>query len=299
MAQPTGSDGGAGGGDGGGGSGNSGGGNGGTSSTLYLFTFLATLFVLLLVSSAIILRSFILRRRFRRRVEEALANGLFLDLPPPPGPPIRALGEKPKLFDRWVVPATDGIARGQIIGDEKSNWAWETLMPVSAHMVKPPKSSSSNSSTLSSSTPAPGPSPPPSRLTRLLPFSFSRGRARSQSQPQTPSPPRIPSSPMLVPSGPSSPTRTATAAETRVAVSVLIAMPSPSRPLLYGGKGKEIAASNESPASGLAHGPGSGTGQRWDDGEREGEMPDVVFGLAEVPYKRFGVGDDDTARRPT
>ncbi|KAF9235630.1 hypothetical protein BU15DRAFT_77756 [Melanogaster broomeanus] len=50
------------------------------SSTLYLFTFLATLFVLLLISSSIVLRSCILRRRFRQRYERALADGRLNDL---------------------------------------------------------------------------------------------------------------------------------------------------------------------------------------------------------------------------
>ncbi|KAF9219159.1 hypothetical protein BS17DRAFT_789921 [Gyrodon lividus] len=50
------------------------------SSTLYLFTFLATLFVLLLISSSIAFRSFVLRRRFRRGYERALADGLVTDI---------------------------------------------------------------------------------------------------------------------------------------------------------------------------------------------------------------------------
>ncbi|KAL7410171.1 hypothetical protein BDY24DRAFT_400995 [Mrakia frigida] len=52
-----------------------GGGSSATQSSLYLFTFLATLFVLLGVSFSIATRSFILRRRFRARVEAALLRG--------------------------------------------------------------------------------------------------------------------------------------------------------------------------------------------------------------------------------
>lgn len=71
------------------------------------FTFLATLFLLLFVSSAIILRSFILRRRFRRRIEEAILAGV---IPPPQTGRVsrrRVIGEKPKLWEARVHPAPD------------------------------------------------------------------------------------------------------------------------------------------------------------------------------------------------
>jgi hypothetical protein len=70
------------------------------------FTFLATLFLLLFVSSAIILRSFILRRRFRRRIEEAILAGV---IPPPQTGRVnrrRVIGEKPKLWEARVCPAS-------------------------------------------------------------------------------------------------------------------------------------------------------------------------------------------------
>jgi len=66
-----------------------------------LFTFLTTLLLLLGVSCAIIIRSLILRRRFRRRVQEAIANGVLV-----PGlmtePMPRELGEKPKMWNVWI-----------------------------------------------------------------------------------------------------------------------------------------------------------------------------------------------------
>ena len=73
----------------------------------YRFTFLATLFLLLFVSSAIILRSFVLRRRFRRRIEEAILAGVVA---PHHGARVRSrrvIGEKPKLWEARVAPATD------------------------------------------------------------------------------------------------------------------------------------------------------------------------------------------------
>jgi hypothetical protein len=78
------------------------------------FTFLATLFVLLLISASIIFRSFLIRRRFRRRVEDALAQGVFLDLQPSAlGLTSRYIGEKPSVHEAWVEP--DAI-------HEKSQW---------------------------------------------------------------------------------------------------------------------------------------------------------------------------------
>ena len=71
------------------------------------FTFLATLFLLLFVSSAIILRSFILRRRFRQRIEEAILAGVIVPNPTGRVNRRRALGEKPKLWEARVFPADD------------------------------------------------------------------------------------------------------------------------------------------------------------------------------------------------
>ncbi|WWC60349.1 uncharacterized protein I303_102920 [Kwoniella dejecticola CBS 10117] len=48
---------------------------GGGSTTLYLFTFLITILVLGLISSGLLIRAYILRRRFHRRVEEAIRRG--------------------------------------------------------------------------------------------------------------------------------------------------------------------------------------------------------------------------------
>ncbi|WRT65733.1 uncharacterized protein IL334_002681 [Kwoniella shivajii] len=47
----------------------------GGSTTLYLFTFLITILVLGLISSGLLIRAYILRRRFHRRVEEAMRRG--------------------------------------------------------------------------------------------------------------------------------------------------------------------------------------------------------------------------------
>ncbi|KAG2038668.1 hypothetical protein BDR03DRAFT_999232 [Suillus americanus] len=86
------------------------------------FTFLATLFVLLLISASIIFRTFLIRRRFRRRVEDALAQGVFLDLQPSVlGLTARYIGEKPSVHEAWVR---------QDVLREKSQW--QAIMPVTA-----------------------------------------------------------------------------------------------------------------------------------------------------------------------
>ena len=66
------------------------------------FTFLATLLLLLAVSCAIVIRSLIIRRRFRRRYEEALAAGIIL---PQQGIKRRDFGAKPEMSDSWLAPA--------------------------------------------------------------------------------------------------------------------------------------------------------------------------------------------------
>ena len=81
--------------------------SGDTDFTPTRFTFLATLFLLLFVSAAIVLRSFILRRRFRRRIEEAIAAGVYIPPPfggTPPGP--RRILERPKLWDIYLAPSS-------------------------------------------------------------------------------------------------------------------------------------------------------------------------------------------------
>ncbi|KAI0044402.1 hypothetical protein FA95DRAFT_1608564 [Auriscalpium vulgare] len=93
------------------------------SSSLYLFTFLAALFLLLFVSSAIILRSFVLRRRFRRRIEEAILAGVITPNDVTSRGRGRNFGAKPKIWEAYVSPG----------GSE-----WDSIMPVAALTVSPP-----------------------------------------------------------------------------------------------------------------------------------------------------------------
>ncbi|KAF5315265.1 hypothetical protein D9619_007199 [Psilocybe cf. subviscida] len=85
-------------------------------SNLYLVTFLATLFILLLISGAIVMRSYFLRRRYQRRLEEALASGLVL-APRAQGGKRKRFGAKPGLFEVYVREPTRPTESGR--GDAK------------------------------------------------------------------------------------------------------------------------------------------------------------------------------------
>ncbi|TFK40562.1 hypothetical protein BDQ12DRAFT_679671 [Crucibulum laeve] len=95
------------------------GGGGSSSSNLYLVTFLATLFLLLLVSCAIVLRSYVLRRRFQRRLDDAMAAGILL-APRAQGSRKKRFGAKPKFFDAYLQH-----------GGEK----WSDMMPLAAQPI--------------------------------------------------------------------------------------------------------------------------------------------------------------------
>ncbi|CAL1713107.1 unnamed protein product [Somion occarium] len=152
----------------------SGGGGGGgfasQSTPLYLFTFLATLFVLLFVSCAIVMRSFFLRRRMRQRIDEAIAAGVLLPPQTGPGSRRRDFGEKPKLWDASLSTPSDED--------------WESTTPVSVKLI------TSDSSSIPTS-----PSPPESSiLRRLNPFAHLKSwrRPRSDAPSSPPDPTTLP-----------------------------------------------------------------------------------------------------------
>ncbi|KAJ7670272.1 hypothetical protein B0H17DRAFT_1086285 [Mycena rosella] len=94
----------------------------GAGTNLYLFTFLATLILLLAVSCTIISRAVLIRRRFRQRVDRAMAQGLILT-PPEQGSHTLSFGTEPKLFDVWLA-------------DNKSPLSsWADITPISAQPV--------------------------------------------------------------------------------------------------------------------------------------------------------------------
>ncbi|KNZ78564.1 hypothetical protein J132_11202 [Termitomyces sp. J132] len=119
--------------------------NGNTSATLYLYTFLATLVLLLSVSAAIILRSLILRRRHQRLVAEAMRNGTWV--PPSPGatgPFLLGSGgrrvdltKKPKMWEAFVGSGERQTPRtGKT--EAVTEWEWDSIRPFAAAYVTPP-----------------------------------------------------------------------------------------------------------------------------------------------------------------
>ncbi|CUA66719.1 hypothetical protein RSOLAG22IIIB_00166 [Rhizoctonia solani] len=122
---------------------------GGVNSTLYLFTFLTTLLLLLAVSCGIVIRSFVLRRRFHRRVEEAIAAGVLLpgqgDAGMGAGGRLgafrRPIGEKPKLWEVWIDPSVSD-SKHSSTSSEWSNirpLAVTKISEVSTDAAAPPK----------------------------------------------------------------------------------------------------------------------------------------------------------------
>jgi hypothetical protein len=91
-----------------------------------VYTFLATLILLLGVSAAIVVRSLLLRRRHRRMVEEAIRNGTWV----PPAPKVRVdLRKKPRLWDAWVAPPVlGGVGTGPAGGEGGERDEWEGIM---------------------------------------------------------------------------------------------------------------------------------------------------------------------------
>ncbi|KAF9780721.1 hypothetical protein BJ322DRAFT_1023455 [Thelephora terrestris] len=135
-----------------------GGGNNNQMSNLYLYTFLATLLLLLAISVLIVGRSIFIRRRAHRLLEENVRNGV---LPPQTGRPVVKFGAKPKLFD--VYAARNTIPGRPSLGD--GLLAWANLKPLSATLRRP-TSPSSRAPVSQSPTPT---EPPPSLLFRLVP----------------------------------------------------------------------------------------------------------------------------------
>ncbi|KAF8897986.1 hypothetical protein CPB85DRAFT_1328205 [Mucidula mucida] len=77
-------------------------GNTTSSASLYLYTFLATLVLLLSVSAAIVLRSLILRRRHAAMMAEAIRNGTYIPPTNTRGPKIDP-SQKPPMYEAHLV----------------------------------------------------------------------------------------------------------------------------------------------------------------------------------------------------
>ncbi|KAG2006079.1 hypothetical protein CC2G_002426 [Coprinopsis cinerea AmutBmut pab1-1] len=111
------------------------------ANTSPVYTFLATLVLLLSVSAAIVIRSFMLRRRHRRLVEEAIRNGTWVPPPPPTGGPGgRAprvdLSKKPIMWDAYLGSNSEKDLGGNYGGYEEPR-DWDAIKPVSAAYLAP------------------------------------------------------------------------------------------------------------------------------------------------------------------
>ncbi|KAI0712174.1 hypothetical protein C8Q76DRAFT_733713 [Earliella scabrosa] len=251
------------------------------SSSLYLFTFLATLFLLLAISSAIIMRGIFLRRRFRRRLEEAIAAGVLLS-PSDDGTggfgsrsPRRKL-QRPTLFDVSVMPpyfSTSTIQDG----------SWEKLMPFAGNVAaEKPGTEPQPGSDAAQGSPPPRRGHRPTARALLERAGYLLPRARLRRSPTAPPPPS--DSRVADIAGAEIPLEqrqdpVQRAGEVRVAV--VIAMPNPHR---SGYVPPAVDAEMHHPSSPAGKGKGRGfDGCGWSEDADEEGVPDVVFGTARVP----------------
>ena len=128
-----------------------------TQSTLYLFTFLIVLVILAVISAALLFRAYYIRRRFRRRIQNAIATGQAL----PPDAlaglgvvrPTQRKGEKdvgpmPIMWEATMYKdeiEEDGSRRASMIGKDLTNVTerevgdeddWRDLTVCPRHMLE-------------------------------------------------------------------------------------------------------------------------------------------------------------------
>ncbi|EJC97932.1 uncharacterized protein FOMMEDRAFT_149402 [Fomitiporia mediterranea MF3/22] len=277
------------------------------SSSLYLFTFLATLLLLLAISCAIVIRSFIIRRRFHRRVQEALADGSVLP-PHAPGPGgfggigggrRRDFGEKPKLWDAHLRPPAP------LSSSLSSELRWENIKPVSARILSDKLSGAGKRRVTSSTTTPPrtggflqtaslglvnghGRSWRPRFLPRPGPPQSPSAMTTPPAQPPTISAPIPPStSTSSSPSSPAEQRAESNSEDAHLQIHVLIAMPSPYRPRswLSSSSSSQSSSSTNVDASPLKGKTRTPYPTVYDNEDEEEELPDVAFGVTEVPWK--------------
>jgi len=211
-----------------------------------LDSFLAMLLLLLTVSCGVVLRSFLVRRRVRSHIRQAIAAGFEVDehgnitgRQPKP----KQLGEKPVMWEVWLdekggvsgesQDITLSTERYSNFGDEKKchEGPWNNILPVSVKVL-------------------PAPSPPPMYLVSNPSLVSNATQLHHAS--------RRPVSPSVVAVPP---------APDKLEVSVLISMPNPNCRFAHGQANGNYAISSK--------------GKEKDDAE-EGEVPHLLFGVTEV-----------------
>jgi len=236
-----------------------------TASSLYLYTFLATLVLLLGVSGAVIIRSLLLRRRHRRMVEEAIRNGTYVAPAERrrfgEGPPQK----KPEMYDSYLQ-------------DDDELEKWGGLMPVAAALVRPAEEPASPTTAPVTAT---AEWRSGSFLSPYLPIRHAR---------QAPAPAATAPSASSAPQADDrAPFPAAAAAEPpAVRIAVMIAMPSEARSAARDDR-RSGRGSSMSSGSGSRLGKEKASESRVDVHsassalEEEPELPHIEFGIAEVP----------------
>ncbi|CAL1697431.1 unnamed protein product [Somion occarium] len=106
-----------------------------SSAALYLYTFLATLVLLLSVSGAIVIRSYVIRRQQREALERAILTGTYV--PPPPRRRIDP-SKKPTIHDVFL-PTSNEKASLEFSHREVDLHAWwASVVPAAAVFEKHP-----------------------------------------------------------------------------------------------------------------------------------------------------------------
>jgi len=310
----------------------SGGGDGGggvgssltNSGALYLYTFLATLILLLSVSGLIAARSIIHNRRHRRMVEEAIRNGTYV---PPVRPGDVDLSKEPQLWEAYLG-GDGGWQRGSFsygngrkgfdIGTSwKSEYSrdWESIKPICAGYTEPLTSVSRSGSTsnlinTSLSPPVSIPAPisvprgddeenqrttavvsdgtTPSLLTRARIFLKNPNSASSSAENETNSPSNSPNSISMTRLIPNSPPPT-------IRVAVLIAMPSPSSSSSSSSHGSystprstSLSSKSQKPTTSLPSPTTTLRDEKQQQLEQPLLLPQLEIGVADVVVKASG-----------
>ncbi|CAE6511226.1 unnamed protein product [Rhizoctonia solani] len=265
---------------------------GGVNSTLYLFTFLTTLLLLLAVSCGIVIRSFVLRRRFHRRVEEAIAAGVLLpgqgDIGMGPGGGIGALrrpiGEKPKMWQVWIDTSNNSSHTYPSVSSE-----WSKIQPLAATQISEVISESSTLPKIELTQQEA--SIETSLLDRLgLRSIFRRDRPRTRAAPSinpTPSSPDVPlptlgySASALHDGAQANKANPSPVGDRSVQVAVFVAMPDPARP-------RYIPGASSSPVD------ENGVKGK----QRSFELPSTSTDEHEIPEICIGISQAQLAREP-
>ncbi|KZP20565.1 hypothetical protein FIBSPDRAFT_891880 [Athelia psychrophila] len=176
------------------------------------------------VSGAIVIRSYVLRRRHQAIVEEAIRNGTWV--PPPFASGRRGgrrdVGEKPKMWDAWVGKDREVMDVDSDAGHGASIGGWGDLLPISATYLN--QRPSRSRTTTAESTSARGHASPYRRTRNFFPWRSEH--ARADATPSEPPSPTTPAAATPAASALNLPTATTPIPPT-LRLTVLIAMPAP------------------------------------------------------------------------